>query len=393
MNNLLPTYSLRSIEIENFKGIKHTKIEDLPKEAKWIFLTGKNGYGKSCVLQGIFIGFYGIKRIRNFFIEDNYGFSILLEHYNTINTAWEKREVNEQDESYNNPPFSYLSGYGSSRLNLQSPQSQNEEKEKSAPGYGLFNPDGILLNIEIELKNWYYRSQVKDLEAESKALFANQFKIAKEVLLYLMPNIEDISVDAKEDKIYYSEKDEEENILTERRSFEELASGNKSIIAMVGDMMVRLFKYQRRLSSAADLEGIVIIDELDLHLHPSWQKALPGLLSEIFPKIQFIASTHSPIPFLGAPEGSVFLKVNRTEEEGITLERLDIDISDLTPNLILSSPIFGFTDIFPATHQASERIRTEDTMTEARINDYVQKELERHFNEEKSDALKKLFKK
>jgi len=83
-----------------------------------------------------------------------------------------------------------------------------------------------------------------------------------------------------------------------------------------------------------------LIDELDLHLHPKWQRKLPKLLSNVFPNIQFIASTHSVIPFLGAPENSVFLKVNRSQAQGITIERIDIDISNLLPNSLLTSPLF-----------------------------------------------------
>lgn len=389
MNHPLPTYSLRSIEIENFKGIKHTKIEDLPKEAKWIFLTGKNGYGKSCVLQGIFIGFFGTIANRSFFIEDEFNIELTYFEYHSKKV---KKKIEKGGKVPNDSDVVEIVAYGSSRLNLQSPQSANEEKGKSSPAYSLFNPDGILLNIEIELKNWYYRSQVNDLDKESREIFAARFENVKKALLELMPNIAEITIDAKEDKVIYSEKDEENDILTRGLTFNELASGNKNIIAMIGDMIIRLFILQPHLSNPVDLEGIVIIDELDLHLHPSWQKALPGLLSEIFPKIQFIASTHSPIPFLGAPEGSVFLKVNRTEEEGITLERLDIDISDLTPNLILSSPIFGFTDIFPVTHEEGERIRTEDTMQEAAMNDAIRQKLTDFLGKEKEEELKRLLK-
>ena len=48
-----------------------------------------------------------------------------------------------------------------------------------------------------------------------------------------------------------------------------------------------------------------MIDELDLHLHPQWQRTIVESLRTAFPKIQFIASTHSPIPLLGAPNNSI----------------------------------------------------------------------------------------
>lgn len=109
---------------------------------------------------------------------------------------------------------------------------------------------------------------------------------------------------------------------------------------MIGDMLIRFYKQQPEIIEPKDFTGIVIIDELDLHFHPKWQRKLPILLSSIFPKIQFIASTHSVIPFLGAPKNSVFLKVKRNKATGIKLERIDIEIKNLLPNSILTSPIF-----------------------------------------------------
>lgn len=396
MNQPLPTYSLRSIEIKNFKGIKHAIIEDLPREAKWIFLTGRNGFGKTCVLQSIFIGLFG-QRDKNLILSEE-NFKITIGHSDRnnpneliANDFYFIEEIGgRHKEKSNRIP---LVAFGSSRLNIRGSQTRNEETDRSSPSYSLFNPDGVLLSVETELKNLYYRSQVEKLDPASKKQLSERYEGIRKTLLQLMPNLADISIDAKEDKILYTEKDDENDILTEGLTFNELASGNRSIIAMIGDMLIRLFKYRPMETVPGNLEGIVIIDELDLHLHPSWQQALPTLLSEIFPKVQFIASTHSPIPFLGAPEGSVFLKVNRTEEEGITLEKLDIDISDLTPNLILSSPIFGFTNIIPITHEKGERIRTEDTMQEAAMNDAIRQKLTDFLGKEKEEELRKLFKK
>lgn len=71
------------------------------------------------------------------------------------------------------------------------------------------------------------------------------------------------------------------------------------------------------------LAGIVLIDEIDIHLHPKWQKRVPLILAENFPKLQFIVTTHSPIPLLGAPKGSRIYVVNRKVKEGISIERMD----------------------------------------------------------------------
>jgi predicted ATP-binding protein involved in virulence len=128
---------------------------------------------------------------------------------------------------------------------------------------------------------------------------------------------------------------------------------------MVGDIMIRLFNQQPEVQNTEDLGGLVIIDELDLHLHPKWLRQLPTLLSEVLPNVQFIVSTHSEIPFLGAPKNSVFLKVNRNKDEGIQIERLEVEVKNLLPNSLLTSSIFDLQDIFNKYKDINE-VRTED---------------------------------
>ncbi len=63
-----------------------------------------------------------------------------------------------------------------------------------------------------------------------------------------------------------------------------------------------------KLTSSGEIKGIVLIDELEQHLHPSLQAEMPRRLSSVFPEIQFIATTQSPLMILGAsPENVVSL--------------------------------------------------------------------------------------
>jgi len=55
MTDNKPSFALHSFEIKNFKGIKSLEVDNLPANAPWIFLTGENGCGKTCVLQGLAI--------------------------------------------------------------------------------------------------------------------------------------------------------------------------------------------------------------------------------------------------------------------------------------------------------------------------------------------------
>lgn len=79
-------------------------------------------------------------------------------------------------------------------------------------------------------------------------------------------------------------------------SFDMLSSGYKSIIRLAGDIAYRAIKLNphKGINAVKDTQGIVLIDELDMHLHPSWQKQIVNLMKNAFPNIQFIVTSHSP---------------------------------------------------------------------------------------------------
>lgn len=76
----------------------------------------------------------------------------------------------------------------------------------------------------------------------------------------------------------------------------QLSDGIRNMLAMVGDIAYRCYKLNAHWGEDAPKKthGIVMIDEVDMHLHPSWQQTVLNELSEAFPKLQFIVTTHSP---------------------------------------------------------------------------------------------------
>lgn len=75
----------------------------------------------------------------------------------------------------------------------------------------------------------------------------------------------------------------------------QLSQGEKSMMALVGDIARRLAMMNQSLANPLQGDGIVLIDEVDLHLHPKWQRNLVRQLSETFPNCQFVLTTHSPL--------------------------------------------------------------------------------------------------
>jgi len=83
----------------------------------------------------------------------------------------------------------------------------------------------------------------------------------------------------------------------ERYPMKELSDGYKNTLSMVADIAYRMAVLNPWLLDQvlSETTGIVLIDEIDLHLHPQWQQRIIGDLRTIFPKVQFIVSTHAPL--------------------------------------------------------------------------------------------------
>jgi len=97
----------------------------------------------------------------------------------------------------------------------------------------------------------------------------------------------------------------------------QLSDGEKCLLAMIGDLAKRLVIANPSLTNPLEGKGIVLIDEIELHLHPEWQRRVIPSLVKTFPNCQFIFTTHSP-QVLGEVQGRVY-RLRRTDE-GIIAE-------------------------------------------------------------------------
>lgn len=87
-----------------------------------------------------------------------------------------------------------------------------------------------------------------------------------------------------------------------------LSDGEKGLISLVADIAYRMALLNPNLlDNVLETPGVVLIDEIDLHLHPSWQKLVMGSLMSIFPNIQFVVTTHSPSILLNVPRENIWI--------------------------------------------------------------------------------------
>jgi len=355
---------IRNFKIKKFGKLENLAIKEIPQGCRWIFLTGENGAGKTSVLRAL-AATISNNNDRGNAVAENYGnfeVSIGLE----TSTSIEKFTVKGSDDFKEKKMLAKgFATYGPVRLLSQGSLKGDfigldRNRISSSATYGLFNPIGILRDISgsyiLSVRPKYYEMEIEG--------FLGNLERNLEIIL---PNISKVSIEnSGEDRhILYYQRSGGEGDMEEPVYFDQLPSGTRNFAALILDLLLRLTEQQSGVSDISDYVGIVLIDEIDLHLHPKMQKEIIIQLAATFPNIQFIVTTHSPIPLLGAPENSIFINVHKNSNNQIVAEKLDIDISNLLPNTILTSPIFNFNELINEHHDREERLITEDDYEEA----------------------------
>lgn len=119
---------------------------------------------------------------------------------------------------------------------------------------------------------------------------------------------------------------------------EQLSDGYRMMIAMVADIASRLAEGNPDCENPLERHGLVLIDEVDQHLHPEWQRTILHTLAKTFPNVQFIVTTHSPVVALGGADISQIIVLN---ENGTITEVEEDEVAGYDVGLVLVSELFG----------------------------------------------------
>lgn len=135
-----------------------------------------------------------------------------------------------------------------------------------------------------------YKNEIKELKNRLESLTSQNnlsLDITRSAIYSFLKGFSNLKLSRKPLDLTICKGDEQFSVL-------QLSQGEKSILALVADIARRLTLLNPSLSNPLDGTGIVLIDEIDLHLHPSWQQKIIKRLEETFKNIQFIVTTHSP---------------------------------------------------------------------------------------------------
>jgi predicted ATP-binding protein involved in virulence len=154
----------------------------------------------------------------------------------------------------------------------------------------------------------------------------SQLDAVRNVLQAFLPNFRGFSVRRNPLRMTAQKNAQEIRI-------DQLSDGEKCLIALVGDLARRLAIANPQLVNSLEGEGIVLIDEVDLHIHPTWQRKILANLNRTFPGCQFVVSTHSP-QVLGEAEARQIRLLAQSEDQGFSYS-IPMQAKGLNSNEIL----------------------------------------------------------
>ncbi len=296
---------IERLELKNYTGFEDFSL-DFPKGNLTVFI-GENGSGKTSILEGIY------KLLRDEPIENHT--LKALKHINTTNKTvgltsiivaiknLEKNYVNINikenktggyDEFYNDAKNNKINN-----LSLLLKGITNRRKS-----FLIYETGANFLIADFT--KWYKELAFYDyiMTKKNKSDYSPQKAVEQAIMCF-----SGIKIDSKigekattDDLIIYFEKNGRE------LSFSQLSQGEQKMIHIIGKIIDTFVPpLKEDTGDILSFYGIVLIDEIETHLHPRWQREMLPNLTKTFPNVQFIVTTHSPQVISSVPKEAVFL--------------------------------------------------------------------------------------
>lgn len=362
---------LNNIKISNYRCFKEAEIDF---DEHITLVVGKNGAGKTAILDAVAVSISifllgidgGVSRSilkddaryefhdLNGTIDPQHQFPVSIESVGncldrqnikwirslnsengktTIKDAGELTDIAKEaqnqimtgDKSLVLPLISY---YGTGRLYAQKKEKRNIEiltEFKRQVGY----VDCMAAETNEKLMlNWFQTQTLKSLQLQQKTGVLEKPILLKIVEKAICRSFERIS--GAQNATLFFDLDTHRLVLefenadgsAQRFAMNEMSDGYKNTLSMIGDIAYRMAVLNPTLGDQVleKTSGVVLIDEIDLHLHPQWQQTILSDLHAIFPEVQFIASSHAPAVINSVPreqirildQGEIYLPAAQT---------------------------------------------------------------------------------
>lgn len=314
--------------IRNFKAIEEIDLPfpapDTDRES-WLMLLGENGCGKSSILQALALTLMGQEHANQLGLDARR----FVRRHPGVNSGEVVVDVSgvgpiRLEFSLDSPQFRVnppdptvlLLGYGATRLLPKAARRESSER-RSVRILNLFDPTAPLADTEAWLLD---RAQVS---GERLDIFASDLS-----RLLMLPEDARICRASGQIEIEYRGRS---------KALRDMSDGFQSIVALAGDIAIGVQDWWGTLREA---EGIVLLDEIEVHLHPTWKISIVERLRQTCPMLSFVVTTHDPLCLKGlSPEEIVVLR--QTPERQVEIVTDIPRIDHLRSDELLASFLFG----------------------------------------------------
>lgn len=269
---------ITNLGIEKVRHLHNISIPLSKNQIKHLILTGKNGSGKTSVVEAL------AENLNDTFIE------WFLENELKQSRKGLEVQFNQKIDSIieSKEKYHYILAYYSADRVFIAEQPRHVEKVQLKDNYGISEfprSEFVKYLLDLKMTEALARNNDKTEKAEGiRMWFQKLERLLKQIF-------DDSSV-----KLLFDEETFEFHISQDGKElfdFNTLSSGYQAVLDIVLDIIMRMEKQTSR-SFDFNLPGIVLVDEIETHLHLELQKNIMPILTTIFPNIQFIVTTHSP---------------------------------------------------------------------------------------------------
>ncbi len=242
-------------------------------------------------------------------------------------------------------PFAYGAGRRTSSSRLAS-------ERRDDPLASLFSEDASLRNAEEWLLQLDYAASKTKQEQ-----FLHRLQQVKKLLAEILPDVSDTR--------FTQPKEESPTTVVEFHTpygwvpLRGISYGYQTLITWMVDFASRMLERYPDSADPLAEPAVCVVDEIDLHLHPSWQRKLMSYLSERFPNTQFIATAHSPLIVQAAPSVNANIAVLRREGDHVVIDNDVEAVRGWRVDQILTSELFDLPTARPAEFDEALKRRTE----------------------------------
>jgi energy-coupling factor transporter ATP-binding protein EcfA2 len=235
------------------------------------------------------------------------------------------------------PKEVFLAAYGPYRRPSQGRLVELKESSVYLDAYStLFYSDDTLLNAE----EWYLQLDYEAARAAptKRKVAEKQRDRVRDVLLRVLPGVSDLTPhfgDPGTGKARLMAHTVDGMV-----PVSELGLGYQSVLAWIVDLASRLFAAFPASPDPLAEPCVVLVDEIDIHLHPRWQRTLLAAISAIFPNAQFIVTAHSPLIVQAAPGANVAVLQRRGDHDHVEIDQAPDSVRHWRVDQILTSDLF-----------------------------------------------------